>query len=351
MSYIKSLKFFCFFSCWITLFVVLSATNAQTLTDSLRKEIHFGIDETINNQFSEAETRFRRLIATYPEHPAGYFYTGATIQAEILDREDYARQQEFDDLMEKTVQTAESLYDSLQNDPWLYFLEGSAHLYRSFMSSKRGKSWAAYRNATRGVNRLEKSLAIDSTFFDAYMGVGSYKYWKSSKTKGLSWLPFVSDDREKGIRMVKTSIKNGEFVSSFGKDQLAWIYIDAGRMDAAEELALQNCRRYPDSRFFKWTLVEIYFRSKQFDRAYQLYQELLETVRSIDGNNHYNETDCLLKMAEIDVHRGNFLLAEKKLDELLAIAVPEAIQQRLEKRYKRARELKTHCRNELAESE
>ena len=97
MSYIKSLKFFCFFSCWITLFAVLSATNAQTLTDSLRKEIHFGIDETINNQFSEAETRFRRLIATYPEHPAGYFYTGSTIQAEILDREDYARQQEFDE--------------------------------------------------------------------------------------------------------------------------------------------------------------------------------------------------------------------------------------------------------------
>ena len=35
---------------------------------------------------------------------------------------------------------------------------------------------------------LQQPFELDSAFYDAYLGVGSYKYWKSSKGKFLTWL-------------------------------------------------------------------------------------------------------------------------------------------------------------------
>lgn len=321
---------------------------AQELSPKLIEIITLGIDESINNRFVESESRFRALIQQYPHHPVGYFYTAATIQAQMMDAEDYHRQPEFEALIDSALKRAEVLHKSQQSDAWVYFIEGSAYLYRSFVNKRNGQGWGAYRNAVNGVKRLEKALEIDSLFYDAYMGIGSYKYWKSSKTKGLNWLPFLSDEREKGIAMVKKAIERGQFVTAFGRDQLAWILIDAKRFEEAAAYAKTNCRLYPQSRFFKWTLVEVYYRGEQYDKAYPLYEELLAEISQLPDNNHYNETDCLLKLAKIDCLRGDYLRAEERLNRLFSVSVDQNMRQRLEKRYKKALELQRLCREELA---
>lgn len=321
------------------------------ITPEIQAQIARGIEQTINNDFRGAEALFRELIVKYPRQPFGYFYLGATVQAEMLDREDYTRLAEFEGALDTTIMLAESLRKQDDSDIWAWFFEGSAYLYRSFMDNKRKKMWGAFRNASKGSGRLEKALQIDSTFYDALLGVGSYKYWKSSKAGALTWLPFVADDRRKGLEMVRNAIKKGRFVKWVGRDQLAWMLLDFGDAPAALELAAENHRQFPESRFFLWTLVEIYYRTQQFDTAFQLYQTMLGKLRASPENNHYNEMTCLLHMAEIQCQRGNYREAEQLLTELLNLELSPDVFERSQHKRKAALALKQRCAKEIAQLE
>ncbi len=224
---------------------------AQTPADSIvGQQIRDGMEKTIQNDFSGAKLTFQHLIDQFPDQPYGYFYLGATLQAEMLDLEDYSQIDSFKTLMETTIDLAKEKQTINDTDPWPLFSEGSAYLYHSFMDSKTGKMWGAYRNAVKGANRLVKAIELDSTLYDAYLGVGSYRYWKSAKGKMLTWLPFISDEREKGLKMVRIAVENGRFGKLVARDQLAWILLHRKEYDGAQQLALENHQLYPESRFY-----------------------------------------------------------------------------------------------------
>lgn len=333
------------------LFAATSLPTQTPFDSEIKQQIETGIEKTILNDFSGAGLIFQKLIEQYPDQPWGYFYLGATYQAEMLDAERYDKVDDFTELMERAIEISKEQQKENAENPWAYFFEGSAHLYRSFMDSKMKKVWGAYRNAVKGVGRLEKVIELDSTFYDAYLGVGSYKYWKSSKAKLLTWLPILKDERDLGIEMVHTAIKKGSFVKLVGRDQLAWISLDHGETDKALQLALENHRLYPQSRFFLWTLVEIYYRNEQHDEAFELYQQLLNEVRQLPENNHYNEITCLLRMAKIYYSRGDFFNTELLASEILSLRLDNEMRDRVKPKLKEALKLKQQSLAELAKAE
>lgn len=314
------------------------ATNPSS--PPLRERILKGVELTILGDFENAKVLYQDLIEEYPEEPVGYFYSAAVLQSQMLDEEDYSPKGQFDKLLEMSIEKSRQLQKARPDDPWLRFYEGNSYLYRSFLKSKLGDWWGAYRDAGKGANRLKKALEIDSTLYDAYLGIGSYKYWKSSKIKFLRWLPFVSDERQTGIRMVEKSVEKGIFVELIARDQLAWIMLDAGRFDDARQYALKNYQQYPKSRFFLWTLVEVLYRAGDWDEAYRKYQLLLPAVRQIPNNNHYNEIECLLKMAEIDFKRGNTIRADSLVTQIFDIKLEPEIRQRARPKLERALEVR-----------
>ena len=302
----------------------------------LKHRIIQGIELTLNNQFARAESLYLELAREFPHHPMGYFYVGATLQADMLDREEYDREEEFYRFMNRAIRCADSLRQLGQADAWIYFYQGSAFIYRSFMKSKRENWFGAYRDAVRGVSRLETALALDSTLYDAYLGVGSYKYWKSAK---VNWIPFIKDEREVGIRMVETAIQKGKFVHWVGRDQLCWILMNEKSYARALQLARENLQAFPRSRFFKWTLVEVAQHAGDYRISYPLYRELLQDVRSLPGNNHYNELECLSQLAAIDLQQGHVHRALAWTEEALALKLRSDIRKRAHRKLKRILEL------------
>ncbi|RMH93462.1 MAG: tetratricopeptide repeat protein [Calditrichaeota bacterium] len=317
----------------------------------LEAQILRGIEATIETDFAAAESIFQTLVQEYPEQPWGYFYLAATYQAQMLDAEAYGRLPRFYALLDSCVDRAEKLRRENPRDVWALFFEGSAYLYRSFMDSKRGKLWGAYRNAVKGAGRLQEAIRIDSTFYDAYLGVGSFKYWKSRKAKFLTWLPFIADEREEGIAMVRTAVEKGRFVTLAARDQLAWILLDAKRYEEALKMALINHRAYPQSRFFLWTLVEIYYRSGQMDAAYQIYEQLLKQVRQLPNNNHYNEIVCLLRMAEIRFEQGDYETVQQLTRSIFRFKLSDEVKKRTRSKRQRALELQRKSERELSRLE
>lgn len=324
-------------------------TDGNPSPHILKEQIQKGIELTILTDFEGAKEIYEGFMEKYPNEPIGYFYMAAVLQSEMLDREDFSDTGLCEDFIDKCIEKSKAAQKAQENDPWPLFYEGNAYLYRGFLKSKLGNWWGAYRDAGKGVNRLEKALELDSTFYDVYLGIGSYKYWKSAKIKFLSWLPFVADERETGIEMVKKAIELGDYSKLIGRDQLAWILMDAGKLEEAKRYALENYHTYSNSRFFQWTLVEILFRMKEWDDAYRNYNSLLTAERQIPYRNHYNEVECLLKMAEIDFENQNFLSADSLVTELFNTQLAPAVRQRARPKLKRALKIRLECAQLLSQ--
>jgi tetratricopeptide (TPR) repeat protein len=339
----------------LTLWIGWSSPPSGSVADivrdpspDLKDQILRGIELTILTDFENAKKIYDGIIQKYPGEPIGYFYMAAVLQSEMLDREDFTHIEEFEDFVEKCIQKSTSLQNQREQDPWLLFYEGNAYLYQSFLKSKLGKWWGAYRDAGKGVNRLQRALDLDSTFYDAKLGIGSYKYWKSTKIQFITWLPFIADEREAGIKMVREAIGRGEYSRLIGRDQLAWILLDADRFEEAKEYALENYNAYPQSRFFQWTLVEVLYLLKDWNGAYRIYDSLFHAERQIPNRNHYNEVECLLKMAEIDFEKGDFFKADSLVAELFNIRLEPAVRVRARSRLKRALKIRLDCAQYLS---
>ncbi|RQV92292.1 MAG: tetratricopeptide repeat protein [Calditrichaeota bacterium] len=315
---------------------VYGAGHPNPQEEPVKNLILQGIELTLNNRFEQAFRLYQDLIERYPHHPVGYFYCGATLQAQMLDREDYSDAGPFYSLMEKSIVLSDSLDAAGVNDPWVYFYSGSSHLYRGFLKMKLGEWFSAYKDASNGVSLLEKAIEQDSSLYDAWLGIGSYRYWKSARADFLLWLPFIPDERDEGIRMVYQAIEKGYFVEYVGKDQLVWMLLDYGRENEALALARENHLAFPGSRFFKWTLAAAAFRSREFDLSFRLYQELLDEIRNLPDSNHFNEIDCLVHLAEIEQIREDWLQAFRWSDEALRLNLDPEIRQRAKNKLKKA---------------
>ena len=311
--------------------------------EPVKSEILQGIELTINNQFDQAIQIYQKLKERYPHHPIGYFYIAAAIQAKMLDAENYSASREFNQMISQSIHLADSLIDSGTEDGWIYFYYGSSLLYRGLMKTKQGGWFSAYRDASKGVKYLEKAVQKDSTIYDAYLGIGSYKYWKSARTNFLTWLPFIADEREEGLSLIRKSLQNGIFVKWIGRDQLCWILMDKGDYPEALEIARSNCQAYPESRFFRWTLAFATFHTGEWSGSYELYQNLLNDARGIEDNNHLNEIDCLVHMAEISAERAEWTKAYDLADQALKINLDDPIRKRAKNKLKKALEIRNQA--------
>jgi len=326
---------------WVaTLFLFGKSWAVDPADEPIKSEILKGIELTINNQFDQAIQIYQKLKERYPGHPIGYFYIAAAIQAKMLDAENYSASQEFNQMIGRSIHIADSLIDSGTEDGWIYFYYGSSFLYRGLMKTKQGGWFSAYRDASKGVKFLEMAVQKDSTIYDAYLGIGSYKYWKSARTNFLTWLPFIADERAVGLKLIRKSLQKGMFVKWIGRDQLCWILMDNGDYPEALEIARSNCQAYPESRFFRWTLAFATFHTGEWSRSYELYQSLLTDAREMDDNNHLNEIDCLVHMAEISAERAEWSKAYDLADEALKIKLDDAIRKRAKNKLKKALEIR-----------
>ena len=338
----QSVKIFFFLYCFIFLFKPSFAqvNIPDPAAEPLKSIILEGIDLTLNNNFDSAMNLYQELIDSFPHYPAGYFYKGATIQAEMLDMENFQNATDFYDLMNKTIFIADSLRNSGDKEAWLFFYEGSAFLYRSFLKMKQRNWYSSYQDAKQGDKLLEEAIDLDSTLFDAYLGIGSFKYWKSAKSKFLLWLPFITDQREQGIDMVRLAIQRGWFVSTVGKDQLVWILMNRGDFQQALTLARENYQSYPESRFLRWTLASAAFYAQNWNLSRQLYSDLLKEVRLLPDNNGYNEVECLVRLAEISKQNEQWDEAYNQSDEALRLTLEADARDRAKNKLKKALEIR-----------
>lgn len=307
--------------------------------------IHRGIKATIMQNYDLAMTTFDSLKTVSGEDPRPYFYQAAALQARMMDFEDYSEEDRFLQLLDQSAVLAEQWIKIDSLSAMGYFFKGAAISYRGFYYAQRKNYFKGLRDAIVGIKHLNQAVKTDSSYYDAYLGIGTYKYWRSRLTKYFKWLPFFPDQRKEGIRLIEKAVQHGRYGRDVAINGLIWIEIDRRNFVKAINLSRLMQKKYPGSRYFMWPLAAAFFKAGRFAEAIEQYEKLIQSLNSEKKNNHYNEILCRNRIVEAYQKIGNVEQACAVAESALTTSLNPQIRKRLSGKLKKLQKVLRECRD------
>ena len=248
---------------------------------------------TFREEYAAAEVILDSVIRRWPEDPAGYLFKAGMLDLYMLDYSTRRREKEFYRMCDEAIRRADQMLRQVSDSTtraWAHFFKGSALSYKALRQGRNRSFFSALRNGLAAVRELSKAVNLDSTLYDAYLGLGIYDYAMAELPRYLRWLPFVKDGRErreKALREMRLAAEKGWFSRVPAKDALAWTLAYRGRAREGYRLAMELVQEFPESRSFRWTAAFAARRAGLLKEAETLYEEILYLVYRDQRNCNY----------------------------------------------------------------
>jgi hypothetical protein len=305
--------------------------------DSLLKS---GIRFIITQDYSSAEASFTQLDNEYPDLPFGKIYLVACRIAESFDFAEEYETEYIESSLDEAKELISKLLSDDENNLWYIYFYALAEGYTSYFEALN-KNWLT--SLSKGLNSIsafEHCLDIDERFYESYIAIGTFEYWKSRKTEFVAWMPFYKDGTETGIENLRVASKMASYNSYLAINSLIWIYIDQKDFNSAVELGEEALVIFPKSRYFKRGLARAY---EEVDppRSIELYKEILNSYTSNRKQNNINFIKLNHKIAQQYARIGENKKALENCEKILSIKnLSEFETLKLSRRIKRVKELK-----------
>jgi tetratricopeptide (TPR) repeat protein len=270
------------------------------------------------NQFDKAAEIAQGMIESEPANPVGFFMAGAIYQT---ISEKYRNDSFRDDIYEYLDSAIDLCDERKESDPDnadLYFIAGASYGYRGLHKAFHGAWWGAFRDGLRCSSNLKKALQLDSTFYDAYWGLGSYHYYKTLKSRDFLWLPFISDRREEGMAEIRKAIENGFLARKIAGQSFLRIYLFESRFADMVSLADSLDRVVPDDAYTLLHYVEGLVALDSLDEAEQRLRRLKLVWKNSPYYDWIGMFEAELLLARIAYKRGDIELAERIASEIIS---------------------------------
>ncbi len=330
-------------------FIILTFFTSLCYGQISTNEILEGIELGVREKYEEAIDHFSSLQHEHPDDPAASFFLATIWQSRMMDFETNKWRDRFMHEIETTMELCKRRVHENPGNIRDRFYLGSALSYKSFQISREKKYLSGISLAIKGMKQINHVIEQDSSFYDAYIGLGSYLYWRSYLTRSFSWLPFFSDQRRKGISLIKKSLEKGVFSKWAALSNLAWIYIQEENFKEAIKCAETGLAHFPGTRTFLWPLGDAQYKNGDFEKALLTYTVLLNSVTSEVFNNHYNEIVLHLKIAQSYYNLGQWRNALVHAQLVLDISPDKEVRDRIKPKKKQAKKLINAIQQRLRE--
>ena len=325
-------------------FVILiySEFPAQTYPDArVDSLLRTGIHHIVNQNYTYAKKIFNSLNEEYPQLPLGKIYLAANKIAEAYD---YA--QDFDEAyilenLESAKEQSEKLVDKDDSSIWYRYFYALSVGYIAYYDAIEGSWFSALSTGINSISEFDKILIVDKNFYEAYIAIGTFEYWKSRKLEFMDWLPFASDTKNIGIDRLIVAIDSSSYNSHLAINSLIWIYIDQNKYEEAIRVAEKSLIEFPQSRTFKWGLARAYEEEYPL-RAIELYLDILHSYPGSLKENYINEITLRHLIAQQYAKLGDKEKAISYCNEILSMKnIPKKTLDELSGRLERVKSLKT----------
>lgn len=317
--------------------LIFGQNHPEKSIDSLLTD---GIKSIVVQDYDNAFRIFVKLDRQYSSLPLGQIYLAATEIAKSVDYMEDINVGYVDSLLELASDKTALLLNAKPDDLWFNYYDALIFGYKAYYYSISGSLISAFADGIQCLRSFQKCLEIDPKFYEAYTAMGTYNYWKSAQSKAFLWLPFVSDNREDGIKYLEKAVKSSTYNKHLAAYSLVWIYIDYEENQKAVDLSIKSLQEFHDSRFFKWGLARAY-KAIDKTKAIDVYIDLLRSVETLENSNLFNNVVLMHKIAMLYDEIGDYSESLKMCNEILAFDIKsDKIRHRLADRIKRVRELK-----------
>ena len=159
----------------VTLTKVILPQNSKPFLQ-FEKQLLQGLDAAFKFDFEKSEKIFNSLIEKYPDAPAGYHFKSIPYLWKYLDNKNDSDYVSFINLSDSTIKKANDLLESDSVDTFLYYILGSSYSYRAVAFTRQESYLDAVLATKKSFSYLNNTVLIDSTYYDAYMGLGLFNF-------------------------------------------------------------------------------------------------------------------------------------------------------------------------------
>jgi len=330
--------------CLSIFFFIVSGHSAFSRTN-LKDSVAYNISVAVaSNRYDDAIAASKTIVETDSSNPVGYFLLGAVYQNLSEEYRNDSFKKEIDYYLTRAIDRSNDLKDAEPDNAELYFISGASHGYRAIHRAFHGRWYKAFRDGLKCSSHLDKSLELDSTYYDAYWGMGSYLYYRTIKARDFLWLPFISDQREKGMKMIKKAIVHGNLAGQLAREAFLRIYWIEERYDDLLSLADSLYSDLPDDPYILIYYVEGLLAQGRLDEA----EEMLMDLKSVWRMSPYYDPSGVLEgeylAARLNYQRGDIETAQSIINYLLDHKDMRDTNAYFEETYKKAREFRKRIR-------
>lgn len=175
-------------------------------------------EEVLKPDFERARQLCGEAEKLAPEHPlplmmnvgVRLYEIQESMEAGVADKKTYA---EFYKKIEQLITMAELRETAypLSPDPKMHL--GAAYGCRGLVKLHQHKYLGSYRDGKKGVEYLQKAVALDSTRYDAYMGLGQFEYYCARLNGLLQFMLDLQGDEKKGIEKLQLCESKGTYAA------------------------------------------------------------------------------------------------------------------------------------------
>src|SRR5208337_1875012 len=206
-----------------------------------------GFQQMYNLDFAGAHASFGAYQQAHPEDPMGPVSNAAAYLFSEFDRlhileadlftddhkfdnrnkrtPDPALKTEFEKALAKSTDLANKMLAQNPQDKNAMFSQVMANGLRgdyAAMIEKRNLASLTYMKTARGM--AEKLLALDSTWYDAYLAIGVENYLLGSSSAPVRWMLRMTGaqtDKEEGVQRLRLTADKGNYLAPFARLLLA----------------------------------------------------------------------------------------------------------------------------------
>jgi Tfp pilus assembly protein PilF len=183
--------------------------------------------------------------------------------------------------------------------------------------------------------KFAKVLKLDSTLYDAYTGIGNYHYWSSVRLR--KYLPFLPDNKEKGLQELRLAADSSRFSAKPAEVTLAWALIHEKRLSEAAAIGRKLHARTSGGRASLWILGSVYWNMGNLSTTQEYYSKLRESLMRAGDQNYYNIIFCRYRKGVCLFGMGKNDDARYEFETLLSYDVSKEIAERHKETFEKAR--------------
>ena len=303
-------------ACWLLAGLCVPSGAEIKLRPDVMTYATEGINGVYSLDYPTAQKNIQLVFDAYPDHPFAHFGNAMIAWSRYeyeFETSDDAQREVFENILKDSITGIKRWVKQNPQDPNGYMGLGALYGLRALFSM-RNRSWVtAYFSGRKAIKNLEKSLALDPTYYDAFFGLGIYQYFAGTLPnviKVLAQIVAIKGNPDEGVRQLNLAREKATFTSDSAKLILIEVQNTRGSKYYNPQKSLEFIRelhaKYPNNPLMHYVEVICLYETKQYEEVSSRAQYFLDQI----GKNPFYKDIYVARaytaLGTVQMAQGNF---------------------------------------------